>query len=392
MKNRLTNNIILIYIVLQPILDMLITITDLPISLIVRGLFFLYVILSIIKNKTSLKISIFIIFLMIFYLSYSYMYLNYGLITSISSTFKLFFLPFTLIYLNNQKQNKNINKALFISLIIYLSIYLLSYIFNIGYNTYLEEEGKSGYRGLFTSINELSAILVILYYYTYRYVNNILKVILTLILLIISYLAGTKVLLGGILLVLFINNIVKLINHFKSKNKKTKIVLSITYISIFMLLVLLFTKTTTYQNMIVQANFFKVNNILSMDGINRVIFNNRLTFLNENHLYFIKQSIINILFGIGYNNPLKLVEIDFFDILYRYGIIGISIIIFIFINIFRKTKISKINLLSIIILILISLTSGHVLISPAVSIYFGIIMWINNSEVEDANSNCNSKL
>jgi len=144
--------------------------------------------------------------------------------------------------------------------------------------------------------------------------------------------------------------------------------------------------------MIVQANFFKVNNILSMDGINRVIFNNRLTFLNENHLYFIKQKLKNILFGIGYDNPLKLVEIDFFDILYRYGIIGISIIIFIFINIFRKTKISKINLLAIIILILISLTSGHVLISPAVSIYFGIIMWINNSEVEDANSNCNSKL
>ena len=63
MKNKLINNIILIYIVLQPILDMLITITDLPISLIVRGLFFLYVILSIIKNKTNLKISIFLIFL-----------------------------------------------------------------------------------------------------------------------------------------------------------------------------------------------------------------------------------------------------------------------------------------------------------------------------------------
>ena len=47
-------------------------------------------------------------------------------------------------------------------LITYLGIYLFSYLFKIGANAYLPTDGKSGFKGLFSSINEFSAIIVCL--------------------------------------------------------------------------------------------------------------------------------------------------------------------------------------------------------------------------------------
>ena len=47
----------------------------------------------------------------------------------------------------------------------------------------------------------------------------------------------------------------------------------------------LLTYTRFYKNMIVQQKFFKSYNILSLDFINKVLFNNRLTFLKDNFLF-----------------------------------------------------------------------------------------------------------
>ena len=195
--------------------------------------------------------------------------------------------------------------------------------------------------------------------------------------LIISYLTGTKVLLGGIVITLFINIFPYLFNKFKDFSKKNKIIMIITSILLFTLLCYLFTLTNTYYNMKIQGEFFKVTNIFSYEFLNRVLFNDRLTFLNTNLDIYLNSNISSKILGLGIYKFPKLVEIDIFDIWFTYGIIGLLLILSIFVYIFRKVKFNKYNLFGLIILIMISLTSGHVLLSPAVSIFFGIIIYLN---------------
>lgn len=134
----------------------------------------------------------------------------------------------------------------------------------------------------------------------------------------------------------------------------------------------LFTKTRTYQNMKVQQTFFKANNILSYNFLNRVLFNDRLTFLKDNFDYYKDQSLPRQLFGIGMlEDEVKMVEIDTFDILFRYGIISLIIFAGILILLIPWRKLQVESMISIILLLLISCTSGHVLFYPAVCIYFG---------------------
>ena len=114
-------------------------------------------------------------------------------------------------------------------------------------------------------------------------------------------------------------------------------------------------------------------NTVFYDYLNHVIFNDRLSFISTNFNYFKSANIINYLLGIGMDNySVKMVEIDAFDILFRYGIIGICL----FILMLNKISIKKLNReekLTLILFIFISLTSGHVLIYPNVCIFIGLL-------------------
>lgn len=165
--------VIAIFILLQPILDMFVTIIpSFPINLIVRGLFFCLMIIYVLSNKKNFKLNIILISGMIIYTIYSIFGLDYSIINSLSNTLKLFYLPYSIFFFMNLEAKKDINKILTISLFIYLTIFIFSYVFDIGYDTYLKANGKIGYRGLFNSVNEISAILTILYYLTISYLKN----------------------------------------------------------------------------------------------------------------------------------------------------------------------------------------------------------------------------
>ena len=382
MKKNNIINLIFIFIILFPILDASVVLTTLPISTIIRGLFLIFSVTYLVKNKHNLKIIGFLSLLIVFLSIYLFT-INYSIYEIITSVFKLFYLPFTCLLFMNLDYDKKINKSLIISLIIYISIYLLSYIFNFGYNNYLEEEGKIGFRGVFNSINELSAILVILYYYAYNFLKDkkVTLIIITILMLIISYLTGTKVLLGGILLTIFINIFPVIFNKFKKSSAKNRLIIIISGILTITLLGYLFTLTNTYYNMKIQGEFFKVTNVFSYEFLNRVLFNDRLTFLNTNLDIYLNSDILSKIFGLGTSKFPKLVEIDIFDIWFTYGIIGLLLILSIFTYILKLVKFNKYNLFGIIILIMISLTSGHVLLSPAVSIFFGIIIYLNKQNL-----------
>lgn len=368
---------VLLFILLQPWLDAFATtLPNLYLHIVIRGMFLLYISVFLLKNSKTRKITLLLGLSMGVFLIYHYYFLKFPLFSVCNSIFKFYYLFFIILFFSINKVD-NIGKYLGIVLYEYILIYLCSYIFNFGYSAYLDTDGKTGFRGVFQSINELSAIFVILYYFVLHHFqkNYFIILITTILLAIVSFLAGTKVLFGGIVILLlgFILN--KLVPYVKEWNLKKKCLFGVGLILVLILIIYIFTKTNAYQNMLIQAEFFKEDNFFTPNGINRIIFNNRLTFLELNFNHFMKEGIISKLLGIGYFNPLKLIEIDCFDVLFRFGVFGFIIFISMIIYLIKKVKRRFWNIIGIILLILISSTSGHVLFSPAVSIYFGILIF-----------------
>lgn len=373
--NKKINYLVIVFLLLNPILDVA-SFLNLPFSIIIRSLFLASITVYLFIKKKELKFLISLLIFSIISSIYQYFYLKFGITETISSTLKFLYLPVSILFFKNYIFTVEKNKIESIILITYLGIYLLSYVLKIGADAYLPTDGKSGFKGLFSSINEFSAIIVCLLPNVTSYFKE-RKKYLILVLIILgsmaaSLLMGTKVLIGGIIFTVFYllwqeRNI--LLKH----SRKVKAIFTLCLIIVMVMGCFMFTKTRTYQNMLVQQDFFKVDNIFSLEFVNRIVYNDRLTFLNDNFNYYKKQDTKELLLGIGIsNNDIKLVEIDIFDILFRYGILGLILFIgSIGLNINWK-EINKCDKISLILLIIVSLTSGHVLIYPAVSVYFAL--------------------
>lgn len=381
MTNKKIKNIdfFSIFLLLGPILDVMSFLEvggKFSVSIIVRTLFLGFLILLLLRKKEIYLELGLVLLVSAFLFGFSYYILKQGFVVCLSSILKLIYLPIVLLYFKNYTWDSDKMKTLEIVLFMYLSIFLLSYVTGIGSNAYLETDGKSGFKGLFSSINEFSAIVVSLLFLVGTFLkknkNYIRLSILILFSLITSLLIGTKVLLGGILFTLLY--FIYLDRKKIFFNQKVQVKVLICIISLVFLIGggFLFTKTRTYQNMKIQQNFFHADRVFSYEFLNRVVFNDRLTFLEENFEFYKEQDISKKLLGIGIGEyEVKMVEIDIFDLLFRYGMIGVSLFMFIFIFRMGFQSMNIEALISSILLILISCTSGHVLFYPAVTIYFG---------------------
>ena len=161
-----------------------------------------------------------------------------------------------------------------------------------------------------------------------------------------------------------------------------------SFIIVILALIMIINKTTFYKNIIIHLDFLKVEKISDFKNpkiIDHFIFSQRLTFLNNTVKIYNKSPISSKLLGIGYIDnygtdqvSMKMIEMDYFDILFRQGIIGIVIIfggIVMMINKKKRTKkINDVYLLSLFLSIILALLTGHVITSPSVSIYVALII------------------
>ncbi len=379
MKNKCKLDFISIFFLLGPWLDVASFLNiggTFSLSVILRTLFFGILFIQLMKRKNCFKelALIFGVGGILFF--YSVFLLKQGMFSSLSATLKLLYLPMLLLYFKNYSWEGDKYRILEIVLFTYLGIFLCSYLFGFGADAYLETDGKSGFKGLFSSINEFSAIVVSLLFFVGTYLKREKKYLPLILLFILSFwvslLIGTKVLLGGILLTLCY--FLYLERKFLFLDRSLQVKSAIVLLAVVFLLGggFLFTRTRTYQNMKIQQDFFQVTNIVSYDFMNRVLFNDRLTFLKDNFDYYKEQSPVKQILGIGISDyEVKMVEIDFFDLLFRYGVFGLLFFVVVFI-VWMPWKCMKIEaIFATILLLLISFTSGHVLIYPAVCIYFG---------------------
>ena len=368
--------LIVIFLLLGPILDVL-AFYNIPVSIVFRGLYLVGITFSMVKNKKNIKMILALLLFSVGCFIYQLFKLDYGLISSVSNIFKYTYLPLSILYFKDF-EFKKYDKRKVISIIVftYMSILIISYLLGIGSNIYEEAVGKKGFKGVFASINEFSAILVGAFILMVDYFNKNKKYIFIILMIIggtfCSMLLGTKILLGGVVFTLIYLGYLKrkdLLFH----SKKRSIIVITSLVLVIVLGGFLFTKTSTYQNMVVQQKFFKAKNVLSYDYLNKVVFNDRLSFLEYNYKYYMKSDIPAKLMGVGFNDDyVKLVEIDIFDILFRYGIIGFGLFIAnLIIMPFKKLDSSE--KVALVLFLVISLTSGHVLITPNVCIYIGLL-------------------
>ncbi|MCI8548474.1 MAG: hypothetical protein HFJ38_06260 [Bacilli bacterium] len=370
---------VIVFLILQPFLDIYAG-SGLAgnIHILIRGIFLISVIFYTLMHKNSQKSALLLTtILFIYFISYLFLY-DYSLLQSINFSFKLFYLPFTTLFFYYYMENIP-PKVIFSILFSYIGLFLFCYFFNLSHAVYEVGVDKEGFIGLFHSINEFSAILIILLplvlYFLSQNKNYISCILITLLISIVGMLTGTKVMLLGCIITFLYFLYTPFSYYFRGKRK---LPILIVIIFIMILSSLAITKTRAYKNALVQAEFFEVEHIFSLKGINKVLFNDRFSFIEKNHGFYKHSSFHEKVFGLKYDQNRKDVEIDFFDLFYKYGVLGFILIVIFILYYGYKSRIRNVYLLSFLFFLLISETSGHVLIYPAVSIYLGLIFYYNH--------------
>lgn len=291
-----------------------------------------------------------------------------------------------LIYID-QKETIS-NKILVISFLEYLLLLFIPFITNTGFDSYAYS--KVGSIGWFHSTNEIGGILSILFPITLSYLILKNKKIIPLLLLVFFYVIfgiGSKVpVLTTLITLLFF-----LILYLKKNPSKIKL-LVLPLILLMMLGLYLFPKTNFYKNIQIHLDFLEIhtiNDLLTFENIDHFIFSSRLKFLTETRTNYMNSILGDHFIGIGYIENygtdevnIKTIEMDYFDIFYRNGIIGFILFITPIVWILIQLKPNKvIERYALILALVLALFQGHILVSPSVSIYV-IIILLNGGHYE----------
>lgn len=384
-----------IFILLQPILDLITGLCvhlldfNITIGIVIRVLFLLFIMYTsviIYKNKLSLYVYITVFIYALLYLTGIIIYKDGVLFQEIQGLVKVFYFPLILISLYDLKDEFRVSKmTLFTTLFLYLILILGPNILGLGFKSY--QITKSGTLGFFNSANEISGIISILTPVMFIILkdlkNNILKVLFAIIYIIVILTIGTKTPLLTLLITIVFSYLYYMSTCIKKKTYKPLVVSGLVIIAVLCSLLLVIPKTNFYKNIKVHLDYLEVDNVFEVfkeqELVDHFIFSQRLTFLEKKAALYSDSSLYENLFGIGYTNDnetTKLIEMDYFDILYSHGIVGFILFFTIYFLTLYKISKDKQRLtferymlkLSIFLILILSLFTGHIITAPAVSL------------------------
>lgn len=395
------DKIISVFILLQPLLDLLTGLCinllsiHITVGIIIRMLFLAFIIYTTVvvyKKKSSLAVYLSLLAYSILYLVGIVFYKNGGLFTELQGLLKVLYFPVILLSLYNLREEFRISiMTLFATLLIYLLLILIPNMLGIGFESY--EIAKSGNLGFFNAANEISAIISLLTPLMFIIVkelkNKVLKISFILIYLIVILSIGTKTPLLSLLITAGLAILYYLVIWLRQKVYKKIIYTLLISIFAFASLLLIIPKTTFYKNIKIHLDYLEVDSIVDVikdkSLIDHFIFSQRLTFLENKALLYADASLYENLFGIGYtenSEATKLIEMDYFDILYSHGIIGFTLIFSIYGLILyqimkdqnQKSFKNYMLKVSVFLIIILALLTGHIITAPAVSLIATILI------------------
>lgn len=432
MNSNKKASIIYIFLILQPIIDLLtssmvrFTDSSITIGMITRSLFLIFVFLDFLfftkskyKKKSLIYFIIMFIFVVLYFITKPDIFQKGYLITEFTYLFKYLYFPIITICLINifdklKIRKEKIFKIYSLNLIIYALLIIVPEITGTAFPSY--QSGNQGTVGWFYAANEIGAITVALlpylYYLLFRRIKLITTIILFTIVIISMTLLGTKTAFLGMLITEILFLIYFAFN--RKQNRGYAFKASLILIILSFVLIPNIPAVSNLQNAISKANNAK-KEIEEIDNDNKrnnykidvniakiasLAFNGREVFLFRTINIYDNSKTADKFFGTGFvNRPSindkkieKLIEIDTFDILFHYGIIGFLIyfvpLLYIIVKIistiikrnFELTFFKLTNIYAVGIVTLIAMIAGHVYGAPAVSIYVAVgIAMINNS-------------
>lgn len=405
MMKKILNNfdkVFLIFLYLQPFLDISNGLFlhfgyNLTISSLIRFIFMFFCIIYLLFYVKNKRINIYLLLLAIYFSFFTITILiskDISVLTyELKNLLTTYYFVILLLSLLSLYKNKKFNcKNLFILYFIYLILVFIPNIFNIGFDSYWHS--KLGTVGWFVSANVVGSILSILLPLLFVYFKkiNITVIVLLFINLYVILSIGTKVPVLSFILIFIINFIYYIINLIRKKDyKKLKIIIA-PIIIVFIATIIILPKTSFYKNLVIHFNYLQEKddgNIPITEFVDHFIFSQRLTFEEKTRKAYNNSTMLEKMFGIGYienyntkNERKKTIEIDYFDILYRHGIIGFIIffapLIYLLknkIKTFKNINFLKLNIsLSLMLIFLLALFQGHIFVTPANSIYVALIL------------------
>ena len=394
--NNFFDKFIYIFLLLSPILDALTAICvknfnlSFSIGTIVRGLFIILSLIWIKYNYTRKQIIIFFLLYTLLAIIYYFGLYKGGIFTEITNIFHIFYLPILMVLFSRYKNDKINDKLVLKIFLIYLNLIIIPYLFNIGFNLTESYVNKEGYFGLFSGGNEISAVLVLLSVPSLNYVNNsksyILKLFTYLELFVCIFLVGTKTLFIGIILVilfLFIRYI-KYSRVFKVERNRRVAIWSSLLIIVLLIGVIPF--TPMMKNIKTTLKYYdvnKVSDVLNIKTIDNVVFSKRLSNAYKVNKEFKKTDINGVIYGLGETKieEINVIEIDILDIFYSIGVFGTIVFILMILYTAHFYDLRDKYKFAFILLVIISLISGHVLNKPMVSIYLALLYLLSKNSL-----------
>ena len=397
--------IFLLFIALNPILDIIYTLTEyyiqvtIPINQAVRIGFLAYLLYSFNLKKYFKYIFIFSGILAINELTYIIRGLNFSLVGNLGYDAKIIsiiiyiFATYELLKSNNIGV-KELVKAISISTLIIVSGILIPSVLGISLSTYGASD-RFGIKGLFNAQNAITATLLIqlpMVSVTYLYYKEKRYLILYFIGIIVLNLIGTKVGSAGSIFILFTTLVFIILDRFRRKiNFKKFITIIFSIISIGMIGICIF-----FNKIIITLNNLPYNKFEFPTFFSYLV-SNRDAQIKILHQYIIhsENKILNLICGLGNtqgNDVLKdtqigfqLIEMDFNAIYYYSGIIITSIIVSILIysafnafkNILIRRSLTESLLgLSLFVGMIHLILGGHVLFEAIANIYLSVVIAI----------------
>ncbi len=393
---KLVSIVLMILIILQPIMDAVTylqirySFNFISLSSIIRtvtlGLMLLY--LLVIKRRR--KEILFLIGYFIIYLTSQIFLLHNGFSSSLNTILTIFYLPIVIIFMHEVDTNESYFnlKIIMVTYLIYLNLIVIPYLFKYGNYADNFYEGKNGFYGLFYGGNEISNILVILLPLVIEYLvrkKSYFLIILTFVeLLLCIYLVGTKTLMLGSIIVSIYFLFKYLRPVYKKFSKKKKGILWGLAFLIFLGILVVLPRMAVTKNIIRAIEYydFNLSNIFSLNGLDKLIFSGRLEVLKSVGNLYRNSSLFSILLGLGksYIILFKGIEIDIYDIFFTIGISGILVYGYVMLKNIKSEKLKGVYLFTFILSMVISLITGHVLNTPNVSIFIGLLFSLNKLE------------
>ena len=375
--------LLVMFLYFLPFIDLLTSIatweSKASIGLILKGLFVIIASIYLFYKNYKKKEYWYLygIFIIYFLLYGSYLVFNKPNIIFIEfiNVIKIFYFSFLVLFFS-QCENKELSKKLFFYYsLCFLLMYLIPYPLGLGHNINEIYENKNLYLSYFYVGNELVNIFVLVLPIGFLYLKDKKRIYLLgylILVFLMILLLGTKTMYLSFLFV---------IGYFLFKKRE----MFKKYLVIILILLLLLPQSSLYKNIKTSLEYYhiqKVSDLLTFQNIDNVIYSNRLSFVYNLHENYQKEDISGKIFGMGRQKimTMKDAEIDIFDIFYSIGILGLMVYLVFFAFVINKAKLKGIYAYLFWLLILISLFSGHVLLSPMTSSYLAIMVGINYNE------------